>query len=74
MKHVVGTAMRRYSQFILPRFSRKWNLLQIVERTFAWLEHCRRLSQDFEVTVRHSENRVRIAMLKLTLNQLFENP
>lgn len=46
----------------------------IVERTFAWLGHARRLSKDFEVTVRHSENMVRIAMLKLTLNQMFANP
>lgn len=46
----------------------------IVERTFAWLGHARRLSKDVEVTVRHSENMVRIAMLKLTLNQIFANP
>ena len=39
----------------------------IVERTFAWLGHFRRLAKDFEKRVSTSENIIRIAMLKLTV-------
>lgn len=42
----------------------------IVERTFAWLNHARRLAKDVEVNPVHSENMVRIAMIKILLNQL----
>ncbi|MFB3789652.1 MAG: transposase [bacterium] len=48
---------------VLPK---RW----IVERTFAWINSERRLSKDYEVNPRHSENRVRIAMLKKTLGRL----
>ena len=39
----------------------------VVERTFAWLGHFRRLSKDFEILPATSENMIRIAMIKLTL-------
>ena len=39
----------------------------IVERTFSWLGHFRRLSKDVEILTATAENMVRIAMLKLTL-------
>lgn len=39
----------------------------IVERTFAWLGHFRRLAKDFEILVTTAENMIRIAMLKLTV-------
>lgn len=45
---------------VLPK---RW----IVERTFAWLNHFRRLAKDFEILTITSENVVRIAMLKLTI-------
>jgi len=45
---------------ILPK---RW----IVERTFAWLGHFRRLAKDFEILKRTAENIIRIAMLKITL-------
>ena len=48
---------------VLPK---RW----IVERTFAWITSERRLSKDYEVNPRHSENMVRIAMLKKTLGRL----
>ena len=48
---------------VLPK---RWN----VERTFAWITSERRLSKDYEVNPRHSENMVRIAMLKKTLGRL----
>jgi putative transposase len=42
----------------------------IVERTFAWLNNARRLAKDFEVNPIHSENMIRVAMIKQVLNQL----
>ncbi len=45
---------------VLPK---RW----IVERTFAWLNNCRRLAKDFEILTGTAENLVRIAMLKITL-------
>jgi putative transposase len=42
----------------------------IVERTFAWLGFPRRLSKDYERTVRSSENRVRIAAISMMLKRL----
>jgi len=42
----------------------------IVERTFAWLGFDRRLSKDYEKTVRGSETRVRIAAIGMMLRRL----
>lgn len=39
----------------------------IVERTFAWLGHFRRLAKDFEILINTAENMIRIAMLRLTV-------
>jgi putative transposase len=39
----------------------------IVERTFAWLGHFRRLAKDVEILMGTAENMIRIAMLKTTL-------
>jgi putative transposase len=41
-----------------------------VERTFAWLGQCRRLSKDREKTVLSSESFVKLAMIHLMLNRL----
>jgi len=41
-----------------------------VERTFAWLGKCRRLSKDRERSVRSSESFVKLAMIHLMLNRL----
>jgi len=41
-----------------------------VERTFAWLGRCRRLSKDREESVRSSESFVRLAMIQLMLHRL----
>jgi putative transposase len=38
----------------------------IGERTFAWLGHLRRLAKEVEILPGTAENRVRIAMLKIT--------
>ena len=37
----------------------------VVERTFSWLGHYRRLSKDYEIRKLTAENMVRIAMLRI---------
>jgi putative transposase len=42
----------------------------VVERTFAWLKRCRRLTVDRERTVLSSEAMIHVAMIHLMLNRL----
>lgn len=42
----------------------------IVERTFAWLNHSRRLSRDYERKSANSEAMIQLAMVKIMLNRL----
>ena len=42
----------------------------VVERTFAWLTHCRRLSKDYEVLPASSEAMIYIARTRLMLRRL----
>jgi putative transposase len=56
-----------------PEGKKGWVKLPIrwtVERTFAWLGRCRRLSKDRERSVRSSEAFVRLAMIQLMLHRL----
>jgi transposase len=56
-----------------PEGAKGWMKLPIrwtVERTFAWLGKCRRLSKDREKSVRSSEAFVKLAMIHLMLNRL----
>jgi len=48
---------------VLPR---RW----VVERTFAWLTHCRRLSKDYEALPASSEAMIYIAMTRVMLRRL----
>jgi putative transposase len=56
-----------------PKDAEGWVKLPIrwtVERTFAWLNQCRRLSVDREKTTRSAEALIRLAMIHLMLNRL----
>src|SRR4051812_35304346 len=56
-----------------PDGQKGWVKLPIrwtVERTFAWLGKCRRLSKDREKSIRSSEAFVKLAMIHLMLNRL----
>jgi putative transposase len=46
----------------------------IVERTFGWLNRYRRLSKDYELLPRTSENIIYIAMINLMLHRLAPEP
>ena len=48
------------------KLPRRW----VVERTFAWLKRCRRLTADRERSTRSAEAMVRLAMIRLMLNRL----
>jgi putative transposase len=52
---------------VLPK---RW----LVERTFAWLGHSRRLSKDYEELVENSEAMVQVAMIRLMLQRLDRPP
>ena len=41
----------------------------LVERTFAWANHSRRLSKDYEIKITHEENMVMISHLKTLLKR-----
>ncbi len=59
--HIAQNPATEKGQFqVIPK---RW----IVERTFAWLRHFRRLAMDFEILVTTAENMIRIAMIKLTV-------
>ena len=45
---------------------RRW----VVERTFGWLNKCRRLSKDYERHTRNSEAMIRLASIQLMLRRL----
>jgi putative transposase len=56
-----------------PAGAKGWVRLPIrwtVERTFAWLTKCRRLSVDREKSIRSAEAMIRLAMIHLMLNRL----
>jgi transposase len=52
---------------VLPK---RW----IVERTFAWLSRCRRLTRDFERYARTVAAFIQLAMIRIMLKRLVANP
>jgi len=70
---VAGNAGYELAIVRRPEGSRGWVKLPIrwtVERTFAWLGRCRRLSKDREKSVLSSEAFIKLAMVHLMLNRL----
>ena len=70
---VAGNAHWRLEVVRRPEGVKGWVLLPkrwVVERTFAWLGKCRRLSKDRERSAGSSEAFVRLAMVQLMLNRL----
>jgi putative transposase len=58
---------------ISSRITEKWVILPVrwvVERTFGWLNSSRRLSKDFEISTKSSENIVMIAFSMILLNRI----
>ena len=60
---IVKRARNSHQFEVLPR---RW----VVERTFAWLGRCRRLSKDFEALCETTEAWINIAMIQLMLRRL----
>ena len=58
---------------ISARITQSWAVLAnrwIVERTFAWLNHFRRLSKDYEISISAEENNIMIAHSMLLMRRL----
>ena len=72
-KWVQDNASRELVVVRRPEGTEGWVKLPIrwtVERTFAWLGKCRRLSKDREKSVLSSEAFIKLAMIHLMLNRL----
>ncbi len=70
---VAGLFRFRLSVVLRPKESRRFVLLPrrwVVERTFSWLNHCRRLSKDYERLMPTRETWIYLAMIKLMANRL----
>ena len=58
---------------ISPKIKTGWAVIAkrwIVERTFAWIGHYRRMAKDFEILTTTAENFIRIAMIQIMLGKL----
>ncbi|WP_425516581.1 transposase [Rickettsiella endosymbiont of Dermanyssus gallinae] len=70
---VINTLKRTIE--ISCRITKKWSLLPkrwVIERTFSWLNHFRRLSKDYEITTSSAENYVMISHSIGLLRRLFK--
>ena len=71
MEEFVENVMQKTIE-ISARISKEWAVLAkrwVVERTFGWLNHFRRLSKDYEITVKSAEITVIIAHSMLLLKR-----
>ena len=64
---VVGRSANAQGFEVQPR---RW----VVERTFGWLNKCRRLSKDYEHHTTNSEAMIRVASIALMLRRLTSHP
>ncbi len=58
---------------ISERIQSGWTMIPkrwVVERTFAWLNHFRILSKDYEISTKTAENNIRIAHSMILINRL----
>jgi putative transposase len=58
---------------ISPKIKAGWAVIAkrwIVERTFAWIGHYRRMAKDFEILTTTAENFIRIAMIQIMPRKL----
>lgn len=72
MEEFVKTVLGKTIE-ISERIKPGWVILAkrwVVERTFAWLNHFRRLSKDYEITTNSSENYTMIAHSMILLKRL----
>ena len=72
MENFVQTVLRKTIE-ISARIKPGWAILAkrwIVERTLAWLGHFRRLSKDYEISIKSAENNVMIAHSMLLIRRL----
>lgn len=63
MEEYVQNVLRKTIE-ISERITPGWTVLTkrwVVERTFAWLNHFRRLSKDYEISIKSAENLIMIA-------------
>ena len=59
---------------ISKKIKDEWVILAkrwVVERTFAWINNCRRMAKDFEILTCSSENLIRISIIKIMLDRLY---
>lgn len=68
-RFVLTPVLRKDHQKAFVLLPHRW----IVERTFAWLCCCRRLSKDYEVLPQSSEAMIYLAMIRLMLRRLARN-
>ena len=59
----ISKKLKPHGWQVLPK---RW----IVERTFAWLNHSRRLSKDYELTVNSAETLIKISHIHTLLKRL----
>jgi putative transposase len=72
MKEFVEQVLKKTIE-ISERITPGWAILAkrwVVERTFAWLNHFRRLSKDYELAVASAENMVMIAHSMVLLRRM----
>jgi transposase len=72
MEEFVGGVLKKTIE-ISARIAPGWAVLAkrwVVERTFAWLNHFRRLSKDYEIALKSAENLIMIAHSMILLSRL----